>query len=246
MEDIMNIKKNVKKIKQRFRPLRSAKIILRKKKNQRRLLLAVGAITIAILSAFLVQGIQKQNSLREEIVKNQADIKKAQNNIVELQDDVSKKQKTLEANDKTIKADAEKQNELEKKIEDLNKQITNLKSAYGGYGGAESVGSTSYTAGNSYTPGNCTWGVKNWKPEVPNFWGNANQWDDSARASGIRVDGTPTVGAVAQTDAGWAGHVAMVIAVDGNNVTIKEMNYGSLYTINTRTVSSGEFVYIHV
>jgi len=242
----MNIRRSAKKIKQRFRPLRSAKIILRKKKNQRRLLFGIGVVTIIILLAFLVQGINKQNSLRQEILKNQTELKNTQKQIVELKNDVNKKQKALEANDKTIKENAEKQSELEKKIDELNKQITNLKSAYGGYGGAESVGSTTYTAGNSYTPGNCTWGVKNWRPSVPNFWGNANQWDDSARASGIAVDSNPVIGAVAQTDAGWAGHVALVIAVSGSDVTIKEMNYGGLYNVNERTVDSSEFVYIHV
>lgn len=78
-------------------------------------------------------------------------------------------------------------------------------------------------------------------------WGNANTWDDTARALGIPVNGTPARGAIAQTDAGSYGHVAWVSAVNGNGtVTIEEYNYGGNGTYSTRTVSTGSFVYIHV
>lgn len=48
------------------------------------------------------------------------------------------------------------------------------------------------------------------------YWGgfgNANQWDDNARAYGIPVNSTPKVGAIAVSNAGFYGHVMYVEAV---------------------------------
>ncbi|KAJ1938149.1 hypothetical protein EC988_007676, partial [Linderina pennispora] len=57
-------------------------------------------------------------------------------------------------------------------------------------------------------------------------WGNANQWDDAARASGVTVNDTPKPGAVGQTDRGSRfGHVVWVAKVSGDMVTIEEYNY---------------------
>jgi surface antigen/peptidoglycan hydrolase CwlO-like protein len=76
-------------------------------------------------------------------------------------------------------------------------------------------------------------------------WGNANQWDDGARASGFRVDYSPEVGAVAQTDAGFYGHVAVVEAVDGGDVIVSEMNYDGDGHYRMARYSSSYFKYIH-
>lgn len=78
-------------------------------------------------------------------------------------------------------------------------------------------------------------------------WGNANTWDDNARALGYRVDNTPARGAIAQTDAGTYGHVAWVDSVNSNGtVTIEEYNYAYTGTFNRRTVPASSFRYIHV
>ena len=78
-------------------------------------------------------------------------------------------------------------------------------------------------------------------------WGNANNWDDTARALNIPVNSTPALGAIAQTDAGSFGHVAWVSAVNNNGtVTIEEYNNGGTGNYSTRTVPNGAFVYIHV
>ena len=86
-------------------------------------------------------------------------------------------------------------------------------------------------------------------------WGNAAQWDDTARALGIRVDDVPAVGAVAQTNDGTAlGHVAWVSAVSGDMVTVEEYNYGHISAnglggfrrYNVRTVPASSFCYIHI
>ena len=76
-------------------------------------------------------------------------------------------------------------------------------------------------------------------------WGNANQWDDGARAAGYRVDNTPEVGAVAQTNAGYYGHVAVVEAVQGNNVVVSEMNYDNDGHFRYGSYPVSYFQYIH-
>ena len=80
--------------------------------------------------------------------------------------------------------------------------------------------------GNGYYYGYCTWYAATRVP-VPNNWGNANTWDNRARASGWTVSKTPVAGAVAQTDAmSWWGHVAIVEAVseDGSMIKYSDMN----------------------
>lgn len=100
-------------------------------------------------------------------------------------------------------------------------------------------------AGNGYTAGNCTWYVKSRRPDIGNFWGNANAWLGSAQSAGFKTGNTPRVGAIAVTYAGPMGHVAYVESVSGGMVTISEMNYGGLYNMNTRTVPASDFSYIY-
>ena len=76
-------------------------------------------------------------------------------------------------------------------------------------------------------------------------FGNANSWDNAARAAGISVTGTPHVGDVAQSNAGTYGHVAWVSAVGSTTVTVEEYNYLHSDRYDTRTVSKGSFNYIH-
>jgi N-acetylmuramoyl-L-alanine amidase len=79
--------------------------------------------------------------------------------------------------------------------------------------------------GNGYDYGYCTWYVAN-RVAVPNNWGNANTWDNYAALSGWTVSSQPVAGAIAQTDAGWEGHVAYVEAVspDGTQMKYSDMN----------------------
>lgn len=242
----MKLLEQTKKLRRKYRPLRSVKKSLRKKKNQRRLAFGLGVVIILGLLLSLVQSVNRQGDLQQKILDNQVSLDRTQKEIKTLQNDMKQKQKILDTTAKQLDEKTKKQTQLEGDINNLNEQIIKLRSAYGGYGGGQAAQIGAYTEGNSYTPGNCTWGVKNWKSNTPNFWGNANQWDDSARAAGILVDGSPVEGAIAQTDEGWAGHVALVIEVIGNQVTIKEMNFNGLYSINTRIVSASEFMYIHI
>ncbi len=95
---------------------------------------------------------------------------------------------------------------------------------------------------NGYAYGYCTWYVAS-RIQVPNNWGNANTWAYYAALSGWTVSSTPTVGAIAQTSAGYAGHVAIVTAVnDDGTVTISEMNATAGWgRVDTRTLPVSAF-----
>lgn len=54
--------------------------------------------------------------------------------------------------------------------------------------------------------------------------GNANQWDDNARAAGIPVDSNPTPGSIAISNAGAFGHAMYVEAVNGNEIYVQQYN----------------------
>jgi len=78
---------------------------------------------------------------------------------------------------------------------------------------------------NGYDYGYCTWYVANRLP-VPGNWGNANTWDNLAPRSGWSVSTAPKAGAVAQSNRGYFGHVAVVEAVsaDGTMIKYSDMN----------------------
>lgn len=98
--------------------------------------------------------------------------------------------------------------------------VVSLASATAGFG----WGGATY-GGNTYTYGYCTWYVAN-KIRVPSNWGNANTWDNRAPASGWIVSSVPRAGAVAQSNRGSEGHVAIVEAVseDGSMIKYSDMN----------------------
>ncbi len=86
------------------------------------------------------------------------------------------------------------------------------------------------------------------------YWGgkgNANQWDDNARASGIPIDGNPQVGDVAVSNAGRWGHVMYVeqVASDGA-VYVSDYNqqFDGVYReywISAETVAARGLQFIH-
>ncbi|KAK3321886.1 CHAP domain-containing protein [Apodospora peruviana] len=89
-------------------------------------------------------------------------------------------------------------------------------------------------------------GVKFHNQYKGHHWGNANSWNDAAKASGVTVNNTPKPGCIAQTDAGSAGHVAWVTAVGDKTVTVEEYNYATVEGYGKRTVPKGNFRYIHI
>lgn len=64
---------------------------------------------------------------------------------------------------------------------------------------------------------------------LPSGWGNANTWDDSARAVGFRVDNIPEAGSVAVSNSGYYGHVMWVEGVNPNG-TINVSEYNNSYS----------------
>lgn len=96
---------------------------------------------------------------------------------------------------------------------------------------------------NTYVKGQCTWYVKNKRPDLPNRLGNGGQWVKNAAARGFATGKTPKVGAVAEQP----GHVAYVEAVNSNGtVKISEMNYnGGVGVVHERTVAASKFTYIY-
>lgn len=84
---------------------------------------------------------------------------------------------------------------------------------------------------NTYPIGQCTWGVKSLANWVGNYWGNANQWGDSARKAGYTTGDVPIVGSVVvfpnvMYEGVNYGHVAYVTHVyDDGSIEVMEANY---------------------
>jgi surface antigen len=97
--------------------------------------------------------------------------------------------------------------------------------------------------GNTYTWGQCTWYVKNKRPDLPNGLGNGGRWVANAAARGFATGTTPRAGAVGEQP----GHVVYIESVNGNGtVNISEMNYnGRVGVVHTRTVAASMFRYIY-
>lgn len=82
-------------------------------------------------------------------------------------------------------------------------------------------------------------------------YGNANQWDDNARAAGIPVDGNPRSGDVAVSNSGTYGHVMYVEDVAGDgSIFVSDYNqqFDGLYRaywISASTVAARGLVFVH-
>lgn len=82
-----------------------------------------------------------------------------------------------------------------------------------GYGCRQCV---SYTA----------WRVGQQTGRFPYYWGNANQWPASARATGYSTGSTPRANSVGVISAGQYGHVVWIEAVNGDGtVDVSQYNY---------------------
>ena len=119
-------------------------------------------------------------------------------------------------------------------------RVTTRYSAAANVFGASSSFTPTY-GNNGYDYGYCTWYVASRIP-VPSNWGNANTWAYYAALSGWTVSSTPRVGAIAQTAAGYAGHVAIVESIGNGTVTISDMNATAGWgRVDTRTVPISGF-----
>lgn len=81
------------------------------------------------------------------------------------------------------------------------------------------------------------------------YWGgrgNANRWDDNARAAGIPVDTNPRPGDVAVSNAGYYGHTMYVEQVyDDGRILISQYNADWKGTYSTAVINRGSLVFIH-
>lgn len=104
------------------------------------------------------------------------------------------------------------------------------------------------SAYNWGSAGQCTWGALNkWYQSegyYPGGWtGNAMTWGYGAANAGYTVSGTPRTRSIVVLQPGVhgsssVGHVAWVTAVNGNEITMIEMNaLAGPYNYNTRTVT---------
>lgn len=91
-------------------------------------------------------------------------------------------------------------------------------------------------AGHRFPYGYCTWYVAQRK-YVP-WGGNAGAWLSNARASGKATGRAPKAGAIIVTGESRWGHVGIVEKVNGNSVTISEMNYAGFGKKSTRTINA--------
>lgn len=97
---------------------------------------------------------------------------------------------------------------------------------------------------NGYIYGYCTWYVAS-KIKIPDGWGNAKYWDEGARANDYTVSSIPKVGTIAQSDAGWAGHVAIIKAIEGDKVLVTEMNVAGWNKVSERWTPTVNWEYIY-
>lgn len=182
--------------------------------------------------------VEKSNSLEEktnQLLTTTEEIQLLEKKKLELAQKLESETKTIEELKQKLEEKRAAAEREKKRVEELRNMFVHIS----GYAGD--------SAGNTYTPGNCTWYAKSRRPDIPNSLGNANTWYSRAASLGWNVGLTPKKGAVATTTAGWAGHVAYVegVSLDGQYVTISEMNYQGLYVVSSRTVHYSEFRYIY-
>lgn len=236
-----------KNTKQKFRPLLRVKKIIKKKKNQHRIFVVFVIIIISFLLGMLLSAIDKQNKQQVKILQNQSVIKKTQKDIKILKNNVSEQKIMIESDAKIIEDKTKKQSELESKVEELTEINNQLKSYGSGIGGASvNVSQSAVVASdNAYGYGYCTWYVKNKRPDIGSYWGDAKNWYNSAISAGYSTGSSPKVGAIGVSFGGEFGHVIYVEAVNASTVTISEMNYTGWNVMSTREVLPSEFSYIY-
>lgn len=185
-------------------------------------------LNIGLNSSMKVETLSNAITQSEDELKNKED---------ELKNKIDELSKINESSNKLI----EESSKINDDISQLQTVVAEQKDSF-----VTVTASAPGSAGNQYAPGNCTYYVKQMRPDLPNDLGNANQWYVNAKADGFKVGSKPKVGAVGVSYEGWAGHVVYVQKLKKNgNIIISEMNYMGLWNKNTREVSPSSFVYIY-
>lgn len=91
--------------------------------------------------------------------------------------------------------------------------------------------------GNRFVWGWCTWYVAERRGDV-NWRGNAGTWLNGARSAGRATGKVPAVGSIMVTNESGYGHVAVVESVNGDTITVSEMNYKGFGVVSSRTLSA--------
>lgn len=165
---------------------------------------------------------------------------------------VNEQEKIVEQVEEEAQKVVETKQTFEQKIEQAKDEVEELKAQVAEKKRLEALriveikGYASDASGNAYAAGNCTWYVKSKRPDIGNYWGNANMWLTNAQAAGFKTGAIAKKGAIGVTQEGWAGHVVYVESWnDDETVTISEMNAGGLYVTGSRTVPESSFMYIY-
>lgn len=101
--------------------------------------------------------------------------------------------------------------------------------------GAAKVRTNPGSSNNGYPYGYCTYYVAT-RRFVPSSWGDAKQWLNSAQRAGYSTGSAPAAGSIVVTRESWWGHVAYVESVNGNEITISEMNARGWGVTSRRTI----------
>jgi peptidoglycan DL-endopeptidase CwlO len=214
------------------------------------------------------KGLEKINALNKELQSKQdllqktiADKQKRSGSLDSQRAEVSR----------LLGMNASQRNALESQITNNNSKISRLRSEQAAAnaalfgGGVLNVPDSSGYPWANYNPFPNSvadpWGMylrqcvsytawKVWKSgrHMP-YWGgrgNANKWDDNARAAGIPVNGTPKRGAVGVSNSGYYGHVVYVEHVYGDGrILISQYNASWTGRYSEAVVNKSKFVYIH-
>ena len=133
---------------------------------------------------------------------------------------------------------AKKEKEKQAKLAQASRNtVTRSGSTSRATGSAKTVSVNPGSKANGYPYGWCTYYVAT-RRYVPSSWGNAKNWLYSARRAGYATGSEPAVGAIMVTsESGW-GHVAYVESVNGDTITVAEMNYVGWGVASRRTLSA--------
>jgi surface antigen len=97
---------------------------------------------------------------------------------------------------------------------------------------------------NEYPVGQCTWGAKQFRPDIPNHLGNADQWYYKLKSMGWPVGTEPRAGAIGQSILGM--HVVYIVRVNPDGtVYLAEYNWDYHGSYRERTAPASSFLYIY-
>ena len=195
-----------------------------------------------VSATFLLEENEKATS---SLLSEKALIESDSKEVLKAAETKQENEKKEEEKNKKEEEEKEKQKVEEKKKEE------ELQTSVVGQNGEKDI-VPNYYGIHSYPLGECTWGAKALAPWAGDYWGNGGDWGRSARAAGFKTGTQPMVGAIASWDNGGYGHVAVVTAVDGGMIKVKESNYGGVRQIgdhrgwfNPQFTSEGAVTFIY-